>query len=415
MNLASLSAVFAFAASLASGKIYFEETFPKGVEFASEQSQWKLPEQQYLAIGKLELSSGTFYGDQDEAYGLRTTEDSQFYAAYANFAEPLDTCNKDIVFQFSVKTEEPLKCGGSYFKLSSGDTDMTAYSGDTPFKILFGPDVCGPSRRVFLMMDGPDGQLRTLSRNIEYPKDKHTHFYTLILNHPGMHYRVLIDGKAVASGNLIEEMAKWSDEPRQIADPEDKKPEDWDERQMIDDPEEVKPSDYDENIPATIADPVARQPEDWDEEEKGPWTAGHIPNPEWVEYTPRQIANPEYRGPWRARMIENPRFKLEAAQVCYKNIGKIALDVWRVEAGSILDNIIVTDSLQEAEAHREKHFGALAAKEQEAYGRHIGAALQQSIDEQKAAAATEVAGIEASSAEAPSADALEGDDEHTDL
>jgi calreticulin len=381
MNFASLSAVIALAATV-SAKVYFEETFPKNVEFGGPESQWSLPEEQYLAIGKFSMASGEFHGDEDEALGLKTTEDSQFYAAYAKFDEPLDTCNKTVVLQFSVKNEHTLNCGGTYLKLSDVATDMTSYSGDTSFKILFGPDVCGPSRRIFLMMEGAEGKLATLSRNIEYPKDKFTHFYTLVLNNPEMTYQILIDGKVAAKGNLIDDMAKWSDEPRMIPDAEAEKPADWDERQMIDDPEDTKSDTYDIEIPPFIDDSSVEQPADWDEDKNGPWTAPQIKNPEWVEWTPRQIANPAYRGQWRARLIPNPKFDAVAKQVCYKSIDKVALDVWQVESGSLFDNILVTDSVQEAEEHRLKHFETeFKAKEREAFNVYMASAISKSVND----------------------------------
>ena len=43
--------------------------------------------------------------------------------------------------------------------------------------------------------------------------------------------------------------------PKQIKDPEAKKPEDWDDREKIDDPEDSKPEDWDK--PEHIADPDA--------------------------------------------------------------------------------------------------------------------------------------------------------------
>lgn len=46
--------------------------------------------------------------------------------------------------------------------------------------------------------------------------------------------------------------------PKEIDDPDDKKPEDWDEREKIPDPDAEKPDDWDEDAPAKIPDPDAK-------------------------------------------------------------------------------------------------------------------------------------------------------------
>merc|ERR1712070_347961 len=64
-------------------------------------------------------------------------------------------------------------------------------------------------------------------------------------------------------------------EPKQIRDPDEKKPEDWVDEAEIDDPEDKKPDGYDD-IPAKIADPKATKPDDWDDESDGTWEAPQI-------------------------------------------------------------------------------------------------------------------------------------------
>lgn len=56
--------------------------------------------------------------------------------------------------------------------------------------------------------------------------------------------------------------------PKQINDPDDKKPDDWDEREYIDDPEAKKPDDWDENAPREIEDEETVMPDDWLENEE---------------------------------------------------------------------------------------------------------------------------------------------------
>jgi hypothetical protein len=69
----------------------------------------------------------------------------------------------------------------------------------------------------------------------------------------------------------------WVDEAK-IADPEAKKPDDWNEDapEYIPDEDAKKPEDWNDNEPEQIADPDATKPEDWDDEEDGEWVAPTI-------------------------------------------------------------------------------------------------------------------------------------------
>lgn len=39
------------------------------------------------------------------------------------------------MFQFSVKHEQKLDCGGGYMKLLSGEVDQKKFGGDTPYRL----------------------------------------------------------------------------------------------------------------------------------------------------------------------------------------------------------------------------------------------------------------------------------------
>merc|ERR1712146_584349 len=155
--------------------------------------------------------------------------------------------------------------------------------------------------------------------------DTLSHLYTLIVK-PDMTYEAQIDMNKVDSGSLEE---GWDFlEPKQIRDPDEKKPEDWVDEAEIDDPEDKKPEGYDD-IPAKIADPKATKPDDWDDESDGTWEAP-------------QIDNPDYKGEWKAKRIKNPEYK----------------GVWQVKSGTIFDNILITDDVAYAKEHAEKTWKA---------------------------------------------------------
>lgn len=65
--------------------------------------------------------------------GIQTSEDYRFYAISAEFPE-FSNKDKNLVFQFSVKHEQKLDCGGGYMKLLSGDVDQKKFGGDTPYR-----------------------------------------------------------------------------------------------------------------------------------------------------------------------------------------------------------------------------------------------------------------------------------------
>ncbi|KAK8937596.1 Calreticulin-2 [Platanthera guangdongensis] len=78
--------------------------------------------------------------------GIQTYPDYRFFAISAQFPE-FSNKDKTLVFQFSVKHEQKLDCGGGYMKLLSGDVDQKKFSGETPYSIMFGPDICGYSTK----------------------------------------------------------------------------------------------------------------------------------------------------------------------------------------------------------------------------------------------------------------------------
>ena len=68
-------------------------------------------------------------------------------------------------------------------------------------------------------------------------------------------------------GSLLEDFEPPVNPPREIDDPNDHKPKDWDESEKIPDPDARKPDDWDEDAPEYIADPTATKPEGWLDDE----------------------------------------------------------------------------------------------------------------------------------------------------
>ena len=119
-----------------------------------------------------------------------------------------------------------------------------------------------------------------------------------------------------------------------------------------------------DDIPEFIVDPEAEMPDDWDEELDGEWEAPEIPNPEykgaWVH---PMIPNPDYKGPWEAPLIDNPEYKPVDDIYAYKS-AFVGVEVWQVKAGTIFDNILVTDDEAEAKKHAEDVLARMKAEKE---------------------------------------------------
>jgi len=212
---------------------------------------------------------------------------------------------------------------------------------------MFGPDICGTSTKKVHVIFTYKGKNLLTKKSIMCESDQLSHVYTLIVN-PDNTYEVRIDGSKKASGTLFED---WDFlPPKTIKDPNAKKPEDWVDQEKIDDPTDTKPADWDA-IPKQIPDPDAEKPEDWDDEADGAWEPPMIDNPDFKgDWKPKQIPNPGYKGRWIHPEVANPDFFEDKEVYAFDNIGSVGIEIWQVKAGTIFDNIIVTDSVAESEA-----------------------------------------------------------------
>merc|ERR1711948_119359 len=177
-----------------------------------------------------------------------------------------------------------------------------------------------------------------------------SHLYRMILK-PDNTVRVEIDEEKIYEGSIKEDWEVLA--PKEIADPEDKKPSDWSDESMIDDPDDKKPSDWVEE--KQMVDDEAKKPDDWDDEEDGDWEAPMKDNPEYKgDWYVKRISNPEYKGVWTAKKIANPEYVDDDSVYKYADFGFLGFDLWQVKGGTIFDNIIVTDDVSEADSFAKK-------------------------------------------------------------
>ncbi|XP_075759489.1 calreticulin-3 isoform X3 [Pelodiscus sinensis] len=300
MGPRGLALFFWAALSPACADVYFREQFLDGAKW---KNRW-INSQYKSDYGKFRLTAGKFYGNAVRDKGLQTTENSKFYAISSRF-KPFNNKGRSLVIQYTVKHEQKIDCGGGYVKVFSSNLDQKNMSGDSQYYIMFGPDICGSETKKVHVILNYKSKPHPIKKQIRCKVDGFTHLYTLILR-PDQTYEVKIDNEIVESGNLEDD---WDFlPPRKINHPSAKKPKDWDDIPQIDDPNDVKPEDWDE--PEYILDTSAEKPEDWDNATNGEW------------YPP---------------MIKNP--------------------LYRVRAGTIFDNFLITDNEEFAEDFGDQTWG----------------------------------------------------------
>merc|ERR1711988_1859958 len=334
--------IAALCVAAAVGEVYFEENFGDGWE-----SRWVNSEHKD-DFGAFKASAGKNYADENDK-GIQTSQDAKFYAMSAAFPE-FSNKDKTLVVQYTVKHEQNIDCGGAYLKIGPAPFDGKAFHGETKYNIMFGPDICGMTKRTHLIFNYKEKNLLK-DKDLRTESDELTHVYTLIVK-PDNTLEVQIDGAKVEDGKLAD---GWKFlEPKEIDDPEDKKPEDWVDEAEMDDPEDKKPEGYDD-IPAKIADPKATKPDDWDDESDGDWEAPQIDNPEFKgEWKAKRIANPAYKGVWAPKKTANPAYVEDTTVGQYGSFGWVGIDVWQVKAGTIFDNLLITDDVDAAKAAADK-------------------------------------------------------------
>jgi len=333
-------------------KVYFKEDFND----KNWESRWTVPSnwKPKSELGEWKWTAGEHFADAADK-GIQTGPDARHHGLSAKLDAPFTNEGKELVIQFSAKHEQDLDCGGGYIKLL-GDLDQDKFGGDSPYQVMFGPDICGPSNRKTHVIFNypPKNDNLLIKEEVRVESDRLTHLYTLVVR-PDNTFEVLIDGESARKGSLED---SWDFLlPKEIKDPSVKKPADWVDAKKIADPEDKKPEGYDD-IPAEIPDTDAVKPEDWDDEEDGAWEPPLISNPDYKgPWKARQIDNPAYKGEWVHPVIPNPDYVSDSNLYIRANNAKhIGFELWQVKAGTIFDDIIVTDNYEEAKAFADATF-----------------------------------------------------------
>jgi calreticulin len=344
MNKLLIALLLALLAGVVTAEVFFDEEF-KG----DWESRWIKSESRE--------DNGKIEGDAE--HGLKTTQDARFYQYSASFPA-FSNRDKTLVFQYEIRHGQNIDCGGGYLKLLPAGYDPKKFNGDTPYAIMFGPDICGGTKRTHVIFTYK-GKNHLIKNDIPCEHDTFSHVYTLIVK-PDQTFQVLIDNEEKRSGKLTEAFDFLPS--KEINDPNAKKPEDWVDSPKIADPTDVKPEGYD-TIAQQIPDPDAKKPEDWDDDLDGEWTAPMIDNPEFKgQWKPKMIDNPDYKGPWVHPQVPNPDYVEDDDIHAFDNLAGVGIEIWQVKSGTTFDNILVTDDEKLARKEAEESIADL--KEQKA-------------------------------------------------
>ncbi|KAK8951474.1 hypothetical protein KSP39_PZI003983 [Platanthera zijinensis] len=363
----------------------FDESFEKS---------WTVSENEdYTGIWKHSKSEG------HEDFGLLVSEKAKKYGIVKQLVEQVNPKDGTIVLQYEVRFQDGLECGGAYLKyLRPQDAGWVPkdFDNDSPYSIMFGPDKCGSTNKVhFILKHKNPKTAEYVEHHLKYPPsvpyDKLTHVYTAIIE-PNNDLRILIDGEEKKKANFFSDDFEPALVPtKNIPDPDDKKPDDWDERAKIPDLNSVKPDDWDEDAPMEIEDteavkpegwlddepeyiddPEASKPDDWEDEEDGEWEPPRVDNPKCVEapgcgeWTRPVKRNPAYKGKWHAPLIDNPNYKgiwkpreipnpdyFELDKPDFEPIAAIGIEIWTMQDGILFDNILIANDEKVAESYRK--------------------------------------------------------------
>ncbi|XP_043346834.1 calnexin isoform X5 [Dermochelys coriacea] len=319
------------------GEVYFVENFDKGTlegwvlskakkddtddEIAKYDGKWEV----------LEMKDTKLPGDK----GLVLMSRAKHHAISAKLTKPFIFDTKPLIVQYEVNFQNGIECGGAYVKLLSKTTELNLdqFHDKTAYTIMFGPDKCGEDYKLHFIFrhknpktgkyeekhaKRPDADLKT------YFTDKKTHLYTLVLN-PDNSFEILVDQTVVNSGNLLNDVTPAVNPPREIEDPDDQKPEDWDE-------------DMDGEWEAPqIANPKCESAPGC-----GTWERSMIDNPNYKgKWKPPMIDNPNYQGIWKPRKIPNPDFFEDLEPFRMTPFTAVGLELWSMTSDIFFDNFII--------------------------------------------------------------------------
>jgi calreticulin len=308
-----------------------------------------------------------FSADRRDQRGLQTLDDARQYLISSKFKRCFNTSGRDFILQFTVKLENKVEVAQAYLKILPANLKQNQFSRQSTFRILFGPDILVYDRKHLDFRVYRNHTVYTTFEPILCFEDRLTHVFTLII-HANQTYKILKDNFTDIESHMEEAFCYAS--PREIPDPNDRRPADWEMVEYIDDPDDLPPPSMRRGSPF-MPDPTAKRPEDWDDAAQGTWTPPLIPDPDYRrEWSPRKIRNPAFRGDWVQRNMSNPDHVEDPKFGKPEDLCFVGIDVDQDVAGCIWDNILVTDDFEYSQKMMKETFVAHQDKERAMWKAH---------------------------------------------
>ncbi|KAM6167195.1 calreticulin-3 isoform 2-T2 [Erethizon dorsatum] len=335
----SLWAVCALRVALAT--VYFQEEFLDGERW---RNRW-VPSTNDSRLGHFRLSSGKFYGHKEKDKGLQTTQDSRFYAISVRFP-PFSNKGRTLVLQYTVKHEQKMDCGGGYVKVFPADLDQRTLSAQSPYYIMFGPDICGfDLKKVHVILQFKN-EYHANKKSIKCKVDGFTHLYTLILR-PDLTYEVKIDGQSIESGSTDSDwhLASLRKSEQAVAP-------------GLDPGRAETAQDWEKHF----LDAGTSKPSDWNSELDGDWPGPMMQKPPYQDGLKPEGIDKDI---WLHEKMTSTSCLTQYDLSEFENIGAIGLELWQVRSGTIFDNFLLTDDEEYAENFGKATWGQTKGPEKE--------------------------------------------------
>ncbi|XP_036825535.1 calnexin, partial [Oncorhynchus mykiss] len=145
------------------------------------------------------------------------------HAIAAYLHTPFNFMHTPLCLQYEVRFGRDVECSGAYIKLLTQThlLRLSQFSESTPYSVMFGPDKCGTSHRLHLIVRVTDS---SNGRNQEihapqpvddltvYFTDRQPHLYTLQL-YQDSRYEIFIDQSLISQGRLLTDEVQYTESP----------------------------------------------------------------------------------------------------------------------------------------------------------------------------------------------------------
>lgn len=337
-----------------------------------EKSDWKVSSarknEQFSYVGYWAIEEPKIIPGMKGDKGLVMKKAAAHHAISYKLDKPFNNHNNDLVLQYEVKFQEGISCGGAYIKLLNDDFDnLGEFNSETPYQVMFGPDICGASNKVRFILKRYNPILKEMEEkqlvNTPFARTgKVSTLYTLVLK-KNQDFEIRINGEIAVSGNLVTDVDAMNppiEPPREIPDEFalNLDEEDVEEGSEVTKEESI-PEGWNENEEPFITKPGVTKPKEWDDEEDGVWEPPMIPNPKcangcgkWkptVDNSKKEPEKDQQKKKGGKKLVANPKYYSDPTPSNIEPVGGLGFELWNMHKDILFDNIYLGHSVEEAE------------------------------------------------------------------